>query len=142
MARWHPLSSLPKINDVIWCNIPHRETPDVPGDPHPCVVRDIEEYPPLGEAIVHVTRGTSHLKKDTRWDKDLIVEHADDMKVCGLGEPTRFDLDDAKNKMPCDWTDVFFPNPRPVGKLNADCVRRMNNRLRGWNQVPDDFKKK
>jgi hypothetical protein len=140
---WHPLSKLPQIHDVIWCRIPHRDTPSVPADPpHPCVVRDIEVYKPLGQAIVHVTRGTTNLKKEARWDKDLIVENPGELKVCGLPEPTRFDLDDAQNKVPCDWDDVFFPNPNPVGKLNADCVRRLNNRLRGWNPVPDTYKKK
>lgn len=139
---WHPLTKLPQIHDVIWCNIPFRETPDVPGPAHPCVVREIEVYEPLGQAIIHVTRGTSNLKKESRWDKDLIVDLPGEMAVCGLKEPTRFDLDDAQAKVPCDWDDVFFPNPKPVGKLNADCVRRMNNRLRGWNPVADDFKKK
>lgn len=139
---WHPLSALPKIHDIIWCRIPHRQSPTVPGDLHPCIVRDIERYDPLGQAIIHVTRGTSNLKKDTREFLDLIIEHPGEMAVCGLKVPTRFDLDDAQNKVPCDWSDEFFPNPRPVGKLNADCVRRMNNRLRGWNPVPDDFKPK
>jgi hypothetical protein len=137
---WHPLSTLPKIHDVIWCRIPHRETPDIPGDPHPCIVRDIERYEPLGQAIVHVTRGTTNLKKDTREFLDLIVELPGELTVCGLKEPTRFDLDDAQSKIPCDWDDVFFPNPKSVGKLNADCVRRMENRQRGWNRVPEDFK--
>ena len=139
---WHPLSKLPQINDVIWCRIPQRE-PGVPADPpHPCVVRDIERYDALNEAIVHVTYGTSNLKKEARWDKDLIVENPGELAICGLKEPTRFDLDDAKNKVPCDWTDEFFPSPSPVGKLNADCLRRMNNRLRGWNPTPDQFKQK
>jgi hypothetical protein len=140
--RWHPLSDLPKIHDVIWCNIPERGAPDTPGPPHPCVVRDIERNDALGEAIVHVTRGTSNLKKALRWEKDLIVEHPDELKTCGLPEATRFDLDDAQNKVPCDWDNVFFPNSKSVGKLNADCVRRMNNRLRGWNQVPEVWKQK
>lgn len=138
---WHPLSKLPKIHDVIWCRIPHRQSPSVPGDPHPCVVRDIERYDPLGQAIIHVTRGTSNLKKETREFLDLIVEHPEELSVCGLKEPTRFDLDDAQAKVPCDWDDVFFPNPNTVGQLNANCVRRMNNRLRGWNPVPADYKK-
>jgi hypothetical protein len=141
-GRWHPLSALPKVNDVIWCCIPLRETPNTPGPRHPCIVREIEKYEPLGEAILHVTRGTSNLKKDTREFLDLIVERPEELKVCGLNEPTRFDLDDAKNKVPCDWTDEFFPNPKPVGKLNLDCIRRMDNRLRGWNPVPDGFKEK
>jgi hypothetical protein len=115
----------------------------VPRDPaHPCIVRDIERYDAKGEAIVHVSRGTSNLKKDTREDKDLIVERPGELAICGLSEPTRFDLDDAQNKVPCDWDDEFFPNPKPVGRLNIDCIRRMNNRLRGWNPVPDDFKEK
>jgi hypothetical protein len=140
---WHPLSKLPQINDVIWCRIPHRDAPGVPADPpHPCVVREIERYDALGEAIIHVTYGTSNLKKDKREFLDLIVEHPGELAVCGLKEPTRFDLDDAQNKIPCDWSDEFFPNINPSGKLNADCVRRMNNRLRGWNRVPDDFKQK
>jgi len=143
MARWHPLSTLPKINGVIWCRIPHRQSPTVPADPpHPCVVREIEKYEPLGQAIVHVTRGTTSLKKDAREFLDLIVEHKEELRVCGLSEPTRFDLDDAQNKVPCEWTDEFFPNPKPVGRLNLDCIRRMNNRLRGWNPVPDDNKAK
>jgi hypothetical protein len=127
---------------VIWCRIPHRETPDTPGDPHPCIVRDIEKYEPLGQAIIHVTRGTSNLKKDTREFIDLIVDRPGELKECGLKEPTRFDLDDAHNKVPCDWDNVFFPNPKPVGRLNLDCIRRLNNRLRGWNPVPDDYKGK
>jgi len=139
---WHPLSDLPEIHDVIWCNIPFWETPDVPGPRHPCVVREIERYDPLGEAIVHVTRGTSHLKKELREFLDLIIEHPGELKVCGLNEPTRFDLDDAHNLVPCDWSSEFFPNPKPVGRLDLNCIRRMNNRLRGWNRVPDDFKQK
>jgi hypothetical protein len=140
--RWHLLSDLPDIYDVIWCRIPYRETPGVPGPLHPCIVRDIERNDALGEAIVHVTRGTSNLKKETRWDLDLIVEHPRELAACGLEEPTRFDLDDAQHKVPCDWDNIFFPDPKPVGKLNLDCIRRMNNRLRGWNPVPDDWKPK
>jgi hypothetical protein len=142
MARLHPLAQLPTINDVIWCRIPNRQTPGIPCDPpHPCIVRDIERYDPKGEAIVHVTRGTTNFKKATREFKDLIVESPGELAICGLPEPTRFDLDDAQNKIPCDWDDEFFPNPKPVGRLNIDCIRRMNNRLRGWNPVPDDLKK-
>lgn len=139
---WHKLSDLPKIHDVLWCNIPFRETPDVPGPPHPCIVRAIERYDPKGEAIVHVTRGTSNLKKDTRQFLDLIVERPGELAACGLKEPTRFDLDDRQSLIPCDWDTVFFPNPKPVGQLNLDCIRRMNNRLRGWNPVPPDFEQK
>jgi hypothetical protein len=120
---------------------PFVETPGVAGPPHPCVVRDVERYDALGEAIVHVTRGTSNLKKE-RWEKDLIVELPGELDTCGLPEPTRFDLDDAKHKVPCDWTDEFFPNPNPVGRLDVNCIRRLNNRVRGWNPVPDEFKQK
>ena len=141
MARhWHSLNQLPKIHDVIWCNIPFRETPDTPGPRHPCIVRDIERYDALGQAIVHVTRGTSKLKKDLRQFLDLIIERTEEMAACGLKEPTRFDLDDAQSKIPSFWDNVFFPNPKSVGQLNLDCIRRMNNRLRGWNRVPDDWK--
>lgn len=139
---WHPLSQLPKIHDVIWCKIPFRETPDVPGPHHPCVVRSIERYDPLGQAIIHVTRGTSKLKKELRADYDLIIERPEELEVCGLEEPTRFDLDDAQNLVPCDWSSDFFPDPNPVGRLNLNCIRRMENRLRGWNRVPDKFKQK
>lgn len=96
----------------------------------------------MGEAIVHVTRGTSNLKKETREFRDLIIEHPGELATCGLPEPTRFDLDDAQSKIPCDWDNLFFPDVKPVGKLNANCVRRMNNRLRGWNPVPEDYKAK
>ncbi len=114
----------------------------MPGPAHPCLVREIERYEPLGQAIVHVTRGTSNLKKELRQWHDLIVERPEELKVCGLREPTRFDLDDARNLVPCDWDNLFFPNTTPVGRLNLDCIRRMNNRLRGWNPIPEDFKGK
>jgi hypothetical protein len=140
--RWHSLADLPAINDVVCCRMPYRQTPDVPGEPHPAIVREIERYDALGEAIIHVTRGTSNLKKDIRWDKDLIIEKAGELTVCGLREPTRFDLNDAENKVPCDWDNVFFPTTRSLGRLNLDCIRRVDNRLRGWNPVPDDWKDK
>src|SRR5437016_3636023 len=113
--QWHSLATLPKIHDVIWCCIPHWEAPDTLGEPHPCVVREIERYDPLGQAIIHVTRGTSNLKKETREFQDLIVDKPGEMAICGLKRPTRFDLDDARNKIPCDWDNVFFPDPKPVG---------------------------
>jgi hypothetical protein len=40
----------------------------------------------LGEAIIHVTRGTSKLKKSAREFKDLIVEKPEELKMCGLTE--------------------------------------------------------
>jgi hypothetical protein len=89
-----------------------------------------------------VTRGTSKLKKELRADYDLIIERPEELEVCGLEEPTRFDLDDAQNLVPCDWSSDFFPDPNPVGRLNLNCIRRMENRLRGWNRVPDKFKQK
>jgi hypothetical protein len=94
---------------VIWCNIPLRETPDTPGPPHPCIVRDIERNDDLGEAIVHVTRGTSNLKKETREFKDLIVERPGELAVCGLKEPTRFDLTMLKTRFRVIGTMYFSP---------------------------------
>jgi hypothetical protein len=143
MARhWYSLNDLPKIHDIIWCNIPFRETPDVPGPPHPALVREIEKYEPLGQAIIHVSRGTTNLKKDKREFLDLIIEKPGEMAFCGLKESTRFDLDDSQSLVPCFWDNFYFPSIVPVGKLNLDCIRRMDNRLRGWKPIPDQFKQK
>jgi hypothetical protein len=134
----HPLADLPQQYDVIWCRFPHRPGLHLPGDPpHPVIVRNIERNDAVGEAIIHVTYGTSKIKKwRWMWDlivgkRDLIVEKQNEMTVAGLREPTRFDLDDSKNMLPCFWCVEFFPHPWPVGRLNADCVRRLNNRARG-----------
>lgn len=131
---WHSLADLPKVNDIIWCRFPHRPQLQLPADPpHPTIVREIETYPALGEAILHVTYGTSNLKS---WREllDLIVDKAGELKALGLKDPTRFDLQDDLNKLPCPWCAEFFPNTQPSGALNADCLRRMNNRLR-WRSL-------
>jgi hypothetical protein len=127
---WHPLADLPQVNDIIWCRFPHRPILHLPADPrHPTIVRELEPFPALGEAIVHVTYGTSSLKK---WREliDLIVDDPAEVVALGLNEPTRFDLQDDMNKLPCPWCVEFFPIPYRIGRLNADCLRRMNNRLR------------
>ena len=124
------LADLPQIYDVLWCRFPHRPQLHLPADPpHPVVVREIERNDDLGEAILHVTYGTSNLK---RWREliDLFVEKSSEMEIAGLHEPTRFDLQDNVNKLPCFWCAEFFPNPARQEPLNADCIRRMENRLR------------
>jgi hypothetical protein len=127
---WHDLSRLPKQYDVIWCRFPHRPDVSIPKDPpHPVVVRQIERNDRLGEAIVHVTYGTGDLKPE-RGQIDLLVESGIEMHSAGLRLPTRFDLDDAYNQIPCLWNEDFFPNWRPCGALDANCIRRLENRLR------------
>jgi hypothetical protein len=127
---WHPLSDLPGVYDVIWCRFPHRPILDQPADPpHPVVVRDLEPYAPLGEALVHVTYGTSTLKPWREYE-DLILEKPDELAPAGLSEKTRFDLEDALNLLPLEWCREYFPDPRPCGRLNADCIRRLENRIR------------
>jgi hypothetical protein len=131
---WHSLADLPQPNDVLWCRFPHRPKLHLPADPaHPVVVREIERNDKRGEAILHVTYGTSNLK---RWREllDLIVEDPDEMRLAGLHEPTRFDLQDDLNKLPCFWCVEFFPDISRRGRLNQDCIRRMGNRLR-WRSL-------
>jgi hypothetical protein len=53
-----------------------------------------------------------------------------EMHAAGLRLPTRFDLDDVENLVPCLWTAEFFPSYRPSGRLDANCIRRLENRLR------------
>jgi hypothetical protein len=103
----------------------------LPADPpHPVVIREIEKNEPLGRAIVHVTYGTSNLKKLRRELLDLIIDDPNEMQIAGLRKPTRFDLNDNLNKLPILWTWEFFPYSQPVGRLDINCIRRMNNRLR------------
>lgn len=127
---WLPLADLPKVNDVIRCRFPHRPNLHLPADPpHPVIVREIERNDKLGEAIVHVTYGTSNLKS---WREfvDLIIDKPAEMQAAGLTKPTRFDLQDSLNKLPCLWTREFFPDGARSGELTADAIRRLGNRLR------------
>jgi hypothetical protein len=127
---WLPLKDLPEVYDVIRCRFPYRPNLHLPADPpHYVVVREIERNDELGEAIVHVTYGTSNLKPKRRL-VDLIVDKPEEMKAGGLKVPTRFDLQDSLNKLPCLWTPEFFPDGRSVGKLTTDGIRRLENRLR------------
>jgi hypothetical protein len=128
---WHPLSDLPQVYDVIWCRFPHRPRLHLPADPpHPVVVREIEPGPPgSGEAIVHVTYGTSTLKP-LRAALDLILSTTAEYSAVGLREPTRFDLQDDMNKLPCFWCTEFFPSRYPIGRLNATMIRKLENRIR------------
>jgi hypothetical protein len=82
---------------------------------------------------LHVTYGTSNLKQ---WREltDLIVKDATEMTVAGLTRPTRFDLHDSLNKLPCFWCSEFFPDPARRGRLDANCIRRLENRLR-WRSM-------
>ncbi len=65
---WHPLADLPQINDVLWCRFPHRPHLHLPADPaHPVIIRQIERNDVLGEAILHVTYGTSKLERPRRY---------------------------------------------------------------------------
>jgi hypothetical protein len=133
---WHPLADLPAINDVVWCRFPHRPRLQLPADPpHPVIVREIERSDELGQAILNVTYGTSNLK---RWRElvDLIIDNTLEMAMAGLTEPTRFDLQDSLNKLPCFWCAEFFPTPQRRGTLHPDALRRMNNRLRWRTLTP------
>lgn len=128
---YRPLADLPQVNDIVWCRFPHRQVNiALPADPpHPVLVREIERYDPLGRAIVHVSYGTTKTKKLRRELLDLIIDKPTEMALTGLKKPTRFDLA-ADNKVPLIWCYEFFPNAYSIGFLNADCIRRMNNRLR------------
>jgi hypothetical protein len=127
---WHSIDDLPKVYSVIWCRFPHRPILNRPADPpHPVVVRRTEPFPQLGEAIVHVTYGTSTLKP-WRAELDLTLEKEEELQAAGLLEKTRFDLEDRLNLLPVEWCREYFPDPRPCGMLNADCIRRLENRLR------------
>jgi hypothetical protein len=127
--NWHRLDRLPQIYDIMWCRFPHRGT-STPVDPaRPVVVRSIERDDALGQAIINVTYGTKNVKLE-REDIDLIVTSRIEMHAAGLTVPTRFDLDDAQNLVPALWTVEFFPSYRPSGRLDANCIRRMENRLR------------
>jgi hypothetical protein len=138
---WHSLADLPQVYDVIWCRFPHRPRLGIPADPkHPVVVRGREPYEPLGEALVHVTYGTSTVKP-WREQLDLILEKKSEMDAAGLSEKTRFDLEDRVNLLPLEWCQEYFPDPRPCGRLNADCIRRLENRLR-WAAEEAALKKK
>lgn len=129
-VKWHSLSRLPSKYDVIWCRFPHRPAVTVPADPaHPVVVREVERNDALGEAIVSVTYGTSNFKPE-RSEIDLLVSYGLELHAAGLRSPTRFDLDDRYNLIPCLWTEDFFPNWRPCGRLDDNCIRRLENRLR------------
>jgi hypothetical protein len=131
---WHPLSDLPEVYDVIRCRFPYRPHLHVPADPpHYVVVREIERYDPLGEAIVHVTYGTSKVKQ---WRElvDLIIDKPSEMAAAGLNVPTRFDLQDDLNKLPCFWCREFFPDGKRTGKLTTDGIRKLENRLR-WRRL-------
>lgn len=127
---WHPLADLPQVYDVLWCRFPHRPILHLPADPpHPVVVREIERNDELGEAILHVTYGTSNLK-EWRELTDLLVKSSAELKAAGLREPTQFDLQDDLNKLPCFWCSEFFPDPMKRGHLDVNCIRRLENRLR------------
>lgn len=136
VCTWLSLNDLPKVYDVIRCRFPFRPHLHVPADPpHFVVVREIEPFHELGEAIVHVTYGTSTLKP---WRNlvDLIVDKPVEMQKAGLTRPTRFDLQDSLNKLPCLWTREFFPDGKSTGELTSDGVRRLENRLRWRAMAP------
>ena len=129
---YRTLADLPKVNDIVWCRFPERERPGIPADPpHPVLVRELEIYAPLGRAIVHVTYGTTKLKKLTREFIDLIVDKPAEMSALGLKKPTLFDLAES-NRAPLIWCYEFFPNAFGIGHLSEACIRRLNNRLTLW----------
>ena len=104
----------------------------MPAEPaHPVLVRELEIYGPLGRAIVHVSYGTSKTKKLTREFIDLIIDKPKEIAALGLQKATRFDLA-GSNRAPLIWCFEFFPNAYIIGRLNADCIRRLNNRLTTW----------
>ncbi|MEH2476266.1 hypothetical protein V1281_002565 [Nitrobacteraceae bacterium AZCC 2161] len=76
-----------------------------------------------------VTYGTSNFKPE-REAIDLLVSYGLELHAAGLKIPTRFDLEDRYNLIPCLWTEEFFPSWRPCGRLDANCIRRLENRLR------------
>jgi hypothetical protein len=126
-----PLADLPQVYDIMCCRFPHRQrNPGIPADPpHPVIVRHIERDEKVGEAIIHCIYGTSNLKG--REAEDLVIQSLREIAAHGLRDPTRFDLAD-ENTEPCLWTAEFFPYRYRLGSLNADCLRRMENRFR-WN---------
>ena len=127
---WHRLADLPEIYDVLWCRFPHRPDLHLPRDPpHPVLVRAIEKHEITGEAIIHVTYGTSKIKRLRRQWFDLIIADPKELSAAGLRMPTRFDLQDSLNKLPIDWNTDFFPSCRPIGRLNDACIIRLNDRL-------------
>jgi hypothetical protein len=128
-GNWYHLGLLPQLYDVMWCRFPHRGT-SVPADPErPVLVRSIEQDRASGHAILNVTYGTKNIKME-REDIDLIITSRIEMYAAGLKVPTRFDLDDSENLVPCLWTSEFFPNYRPSGHIDENCIRRLENRLR------------
>jgi hypothetical protein len=119
---WHQIDDLPAPYDVICCFFPDHDGPA--RWPHPGLVKKTESFSG-GEAEVHVFYGTSTLKE---WRaEDLTIDDMADIVAIGLKEPTRFDMD---NLLPLAWRRENFPSHRIIGKLNASCVQRLEDRLR------------
>jgi hypothetical protein len=125
-----PLSDLPRVNDILWCRIPHlQKDPFAPADPpHPVVVRCIDRNDTLRQATLYCIYGTSKIKG--RENLDLVLAMRSEYRMHGLSEPTRFDLANELT-IPCQWTKEFFPfGHRAVGTLSGACLTRMRARLK------------
>lgn len=128
-AGWtyYPLSTLPRVLDIVWCRFPTHDALANPGPkPRPALVRSVYLDKPHTRAQVEVTYGSSQLKTDTRL-LDPILQNATDLAEMGLPQATRFDLD-LTLRLP--WSTEFF-EPRPgqqspiIGHLNFPSISQL-----------------
>src|SRR5690349_20382893 len=94
-----PIDRLPRIDDIVWCRLPHEEDLSIPGDKiRPALVRAFETDETSGRAILHMTGGRSLKRATTAALKaafefvDLFIEKPHEIRAVGLLRPTRFDL--------------------------------------------------
>jgi hypothetical protein len=129
-----PLHLVPDIDDIYWCYFPDTDSASPGAKLRPVLVRGIDLNLQAGKAIVHASYGTRTLKKLRRLWFDLIIDDPAELREVGLRFATRFDLD-AQRTLQLIWSREFFcppgsQNPRRIGRLNAVCRRRLDNRLR------------
>lgn len=125
--------TLPEIDSIVWCRFPE-VSGLIPGPKlRPVLVQETHVNLDGTKAALSVSYGTKNLKKQERWDKDLIIERMIERYYAGLKFPTRFDLDPI-NLMLLPWCSEFFDCPQGkkivMGALTADGKRRLDNRLR------------
>ena len=82
---------IPTTGATMLCRFPYDERPYEPGGVlRPCIVIDPCQPTDVG-AYVRVAYG-AYIEKTANAGSDLSIESAQDMKACGLDEPTRFSI--------------------------------------------------
>ena|ERR1700722_9623657 len=128
----HDLDDLPEINDIVWCNWPHRQNPGADQSVRPVLVRDRDkrenQHGKFG--ILVVAYGTSSFQNYVP-NVYLLVDSSC-CRSMGLHKATRFSLD-PKDRRTFLWSaENFLPqnyardNGIIAGRLDEDHIARLN----------------